>query len=214
MVVINELMNVSNELIKSFFDKYSNPIDILSNIDNEILRIGKDLDSNEYNLLKENVWVHKTCKISNSVEIIGPAIIMENACLKHNAYIRENVIIGKNVTIGNSSEIKNSIIMDNSEIPHFNYVGDSILGNHVHFGAGVITANLRLDKKNIKINHEDTKLRKVGAFIGDNVEIGVNSVIYPGTIIYPNVKIYPLERVKGIINESEILNTYNEIKRI
>ena len=204
MVVLTDLMNIENELIKDIINKYNNPLDLLPNINKEILRVGKLLNNNEYEEIKENVWVHKSCSISPSVEIIGPAIIMENAILKHNAYIRENVIIGKNSVIGNSSEIKNTIIMDNSQLPHFNYVGDSILGNHVHFGAGVITANLRLDRENIKIDGEKTNLRKMGAFIGDNTEIGCNSVICPGTILEKGTIILPLSMVKGNKNSIKV----------
>ena len=197
MIIKKDLMNLNNELIKEIVNFYHNPIAILSNINNEIIKIGKKLDNSEYKMIKENVWVHKTCDISNSVEIIGPAIIMENTTLRHNAFIRENVIIGRNNVIGNSCEIKNSIIMDNVQIPHFNYVGDSILGNYVHLGAGVIIANLRLDKKNIKIDGNDTNLRKVGAFIGDNTEIGCNSVICPGTVLEKETVILPLSIVKS-----------------
>ena len=200
MVVINELMNLENELIKKVVNNYSNPFEILSNIEKEIIKIGNTLDTNEYHLINENIWVHKTSIIGNNVEIIGPAIIMENTILRHNAYIRENVIIGKRCIIGNSCEIKNSIVMDNSQIPHFNYVGDSILGNHVHLGAGVVIANLRFDKENIIVNGFNTNLKKMGAFIGDNTEIGCNSVVYPGTILEKNSVIFPLSKVNNKSN--------------
>ncbi len=203
MVVINELMNIENELIKKVIDSFTNPFDILLNIKDEILKIGESL-GNDYYLLKDNVWVHKSVSIASNVEIIGPAIIMEDVSLRHNAYIRENVIIGKRSVIGNSCEIKNSIIMDDAQIPHFNYVGDSILGNHVHLGAGVITANLRLDKRNIRIDNIDTNLRKMGAFIGDNSEIGCNSVICPGTILEKNSIILPLSLVKNNKNSIKV----------
>ena len=122
---------------------------------------------------------------------------MKGCTLRHNAYLRGNVIIGENTVIGNSSEIKNSIIISNSQIPHFNYVGDSILGNRVHLGAGVILANLRFDNKNIRVEKEETNLRKIGAFIGDNTQIGCNSVILPGTVIAKNSLIMPLSKIGG-----------------
>ena len=202
MVENKELFNLENSELKDFLKDYSYPFEILPDIYDLIIKIGSTLKS-EYEVLDNNIWIHKSVKIGQGVEIIGPAIIMENTTLRHNAYIRENVIIGPSSVIGNSCEIKNSILLEHCEIPHFNYVGDSILGNYVHLGAGVILSNLRLDKKNIKINDIDTNLRKVGAFIGDNVQVGVNSILCPGTIIYPNVFIYPQKTVKGIVKDNK-----------
>ncbi len=196
MLKIDELFDIKNELINDIFINYKYPYEVLPNISNSIHNLQNKLDDN-YIKLKENVWVHKSASVSENVSIVGPAIIMEGCTLRHNAFIRENVIIGKNVVIGNSCEIKNSIILDNAQIPHFNYVGDSILGNFVHLGAGVIIANLRLDKKNIKIDEIDTNLRKIGAFIGDYSEIGCNSVICPGTILEKNSVIMPLSTVSN-----------------
>lgn len=196
MLKINELFNVENEILNDVLSKYTYPYEVLPDISKIILELGSKL-GNDYTKIKDNVWVHKNTEISSTAFITGPAIIMEGACLRHNAYLRENVIIGKNTVIGNSSEIKNSIIMDNSQIPHFNYVGDSILGNYVHLGAGVIIANLRLDKKNIKVEGIDTNLRKIGAFIGDNTEIGCNSVICPGTLLNKGSIVYPLSTVSN-----------------
>ena len=136
---------------------------------------------------------------------------MENTIIRPNAYIRGNVFIGSNNVIGNSTELKNCILLDNVQVPHYNYVGDSILGNNVHLGAGVIVSNLRSDKKNIKIGDINTGLRKVGAFIGDNVEVGCNSVICPGTVIGKNSTIYPLVMVRGIIDKEKIVKKENEI---
>ena len=201
MIKSSELFKLSDSLLKDLFLECIYPQEVLPRIHDYILKLGNTLDDN-YNKIKENVWIHKSVSISQTAEIVGPAIIMENVSLRHNAYIRENVIIGPNSVIGNSCEIKNSILISNVQVPHFNYVGDSILGNYVHLGAGVILSNLRLDKKNIKINNVDTNLRKIGAFIGDNVEIGCNSVLCPGTIVYPNVLIHPLITAKGIIKEA------------
>ena len=201
MVKNSELFVLEDCLFKGLFNKYTYPYEILPNIHDYILELGSKLDDN-YNMRDNNIWIHKSVKIAPSVEIIGPAIIMEGTILRHNAYIRENVIIGPNSTVGNSCEIKNSILLSSCAVPHFNYVGDSILGNKVHLGAGVVLSNLRLDKKNIRINHDDTNLRKIGAFIGDNVQIGVNSVLCPGTIVYPDIIIYPLKLVKGIVDKN------------
>ena len=201
MVKNSELYNLEGNILKELFSKYSYPYEILPNIHDYIIELGNKL-SDDYKRIDNNIWIHKSAKISGGVEIIGPAIIMEGVNIRHNAFIRENVIIGPNGVVGNSCEIKNSILIANCEVPHFNYVGDSILGNHSHLGAGVILSNLRLDKKNIRINQTDTNLRKIGAFIGDNVQIGCNSVICPGTIIYPNIIIYPLKVVKGIVKDN------------
>ncbi len=214
MIKNKDLFSLDKSILERFVGKYQYPYEILPNISSFIMEMGKNLDSN-YLIIKENVWVHKSVIIEDGVYILGPAIIMENSVLRHNAYLRENVIIGPNCVIGNSCEIKNSLILGNSQIPHFNYVGDSIIGHNVHLGAGVILSNLRLDQKNIFIEKIDTKIRKIGAFIGDRVQIGCNSVINPGTVIYPDVCIYPLCVVKGVINEKEIVKSNNyEIMRI
>lgn len=211
MIKNNDLFDLEDSVLKDFFDKYQYPYEILPNIHDYILELGSKLNS-DYQKIKDNVWVHNSVKLGSGVEIIGPAIIMENASLRHNAYIRENVIVGPGSVVGNSCEIKGSILLSHVEVPHFNYVGDSILGNKSHLGAGVILSNLRLDKKNIRINHTDTNLRKIGAFIGDNVQIGCNSVICPGTIILPNTIIYPLTVQKGIIDNN--VNRKVEVERL
>ena len=207
MIKISELFNLDGSLLSDLFSKCEYPYEILPIIDDYILELGKMLSDKEYEKPKENVWIHKSVKMGNGIEIIGPAIIMENAELRHNAFIRENVIVGPNSVVGNSCEIKNSILIGACEVPHFNYVGDSIIGTKAHLGAGVILSNLRLDKKNIRINHTDTYLRKIGAFIGDNAQIGCNSVLCPGTVVYPNIVINPMKTVKGIVKED-----YKDIK--
>ena len=200
MIKNNELFNIGG-VLKELFDKYSYPYEILPNIHDYIIELGSRLNLEEYDK-NGDVWIHKSVKMGKGVEIIGPAIIMENSELRHNAYIRENVIVGPNSVVGNSCEIKNSILISNCEVPHFNYVGDSILGNKSHLGAGAILSNLRLDIKNIQIDYTDTNLRKIGAFLGDNVQIGCNTVLCPGTIVYPNTFVYPGQVVKGIIKEN------------
>ena len=170
---------------------YEFPILILKNIRNIIDDLISTLNKDEYEI-RDDIYIHKSCKIGEGVEIHGPCIIMENTEILHNSYIRGNVIIGRNSLISSSSEIKNSILIGNNQIPHFNYVGNSILGNDVHLGAGAIISNLRFDKENIKVEGEQTDLDKIGAFIGDNTEIGCNSVIAPGSVIDANSIIYPL----------------------
>ncbi len=206
MINNKELFKKTDSPLNELFDKYTYPFEILPVIHDYIIKLGNTL-GNDYQKQGNDIWIHNTVKIGLGVEIIGPAIIMENVDLRHNAYIRGNVIIGPNSVLGNSCEIKNSILIDSVEVPHFNYVGDSILGYKSHLGAGVILSNLRLDKKNIRINKVDTNLRKIGAFIGDNVQIGCNSVLCPGTIVYPDIIVYPSSVIKGIVKDN-----YKEIK--
>jgi len=186
-----------------FKDSYE---EILNKINEFILKVGPTLGKEYKKLPRKQVWIHKTSKITDNVTITGPCIIMENVVIDHNAVIRENVIVGPHSHIGNSSEVKNSILLDTVILPHFNYVGDSILGSHVHFGAGAIVSNVKLDRKDVTVNR-----RKLGAFIGDYCEVGCNSVICPGTIIYKNVTVYPLVMVRGIIPIDSIVKGKEEI---
>ncbi len=179
---------------------------ILNDIESFILKVGPTLGKDYKKVSKKNIWIHKSSKVSDNVNIMGPCIIMENCSIENNAVLRENVIVGPNSHIGNSSEVKNCNLLDTVKLPHFNYVGDSILGSHVHFGAGAIVSNYRLDHRDATI-----KRRKLGAFIGDYSEIGCNSVICPGTVIYKNVTVYPLVMVRGIIPESTIVKDRNII---
>jgi len=210
--MIKDLFSIEDENLKKFFDKFIYPEEILPHLHDFILELGPCLDS-EYHEIKKDVWVHENASVSNSAEIIGPCIIMEGVKICHNAYLRENVIVGKNSIVGNSSEIKNAILISNVMIPHFNYVGDSILGDKAHLGAGVILANLRLDKENVRVDGRETSLRKIGSFIGDNAQIGSNSVLNPGTIIYPNIMVYPLMNISGVVKENTKKNNV-EVRRI
>ena len=205
MIKNDDLFNLENSALKEILQDFNYPYEIISSISDLITKLGNSLESHEYIKKDNNVWIHKTVKIGNGVEILGPAIIMEGVVLRHNAYLREDVIIGPNSIIGNSCEIKNSILISNCKVPHFNYVGDSILGNNVYLGAGVILANLRLDNEDIKINSVNTNLRKIGAFIGDNSKIGCNSVICPGAIVLKNKIVYPLSVIKGIYDSNKTI---------
>lgn len=203
-------LSIANDFIK----KYEYPFEVLSNIKNYIIELGNSLNE-DFNKLEDNIWIHKNAKISKSAEIHGPCIIDEGTEIRCNAYIRGSVIIGKNCVFGNSCEIKNSILYDNVQVPHFSYVGDSILGANSHMGASSITSNLKSDKSNIKIKYNDeiieTNLRKIGAFIGDNVEIGSGCILNPGTVVKPNTNIYPLTSVRGVIPENSIVKSMENI---
>ena len=209
-----DLFKLGHSIAYKYIEKYVYPYEVLPNIKDIILEIGNKLDDN-YIKLENNVWIHKSAKVSNSAIINGPCIIDENTEIRPSAYIRGNAIIGKNCVFGNSCEIKNSILFDNVQVPHFNYVGDSILGNFSHMGAGIITSNVKSDKSLVVIKNKKekqiTNLKKVGAFLGDYVEIGCNSVLNPGTVILPNTNVYPLTSVRGVIPENSVVKSMNDI---
>lgn len=211
---MKEIVNKDYTICSSIFDDVNYIWEVIPKIKDYILVLGESLDKKHYTKIDDNMWIGSNVSISDTSTIVGPCIIDDNTEIRPGAYIRGNVIIGKNTIIGNGSEIKNSIIFDYAQIPHFNYVGDSVLGYKSHLGAGVIISNLKNDKSNIYVKGEevvDTGLRKFGAIVGDNVDVGCNSVIYPGTIIYPNTSIYPLTRVRGIIKGNSIVKNDNII---
>ena len=206
----DELFDLEKTIAKDLFEKVDNSWEVLPLIKDYILEIIPSLGS-DYIKLKEDVYVHKSVKIDPSAYIEGPTIICEGTEVRHNAYIRGSVIIGKNCVIGNSTEVKNSILFDGVKCPHFNYIGDSVLGENAHTGAGVIFSNVRNDKKNVRVESTETNLKKMGAIVGSNAEIGCNSVVCPGTIIGGNTSIYPLTMVKGVIPSNSIVKSTNEI---
>lgn len=215
MYKTNNLLDLNHTITKQYIEKYEYPWEILPEIKNIILEIGRNLDKTQYQEIKENVWVHNSASVDDNVQIIGPAIIGPESSIRHCAYIRENVIVGKACVIGNSCEIKNAIIFDETQVPHFNYVGDSIMGYKSHMGAGSIVSNLKSDKSNVVVRAGEekleTNLKKFGAVIGDHVEIGCNSVLNPGTVIGKNSNIYPLSRVRGLVPENSIYKDENNI---
>lgn len=214
--MIKDLFDLKHTIAKDLFLNCKYGYEILKDIKNYTIELGKNLNKEEYLEIKENIWIHKTAKVSELSTIISPCIIDSDTEIRPGAFIRGSAIIGKNCVIGNSSELKNVIIFDNAQIPHYNYVGDSIIGYHAHLGAGVITSNLKNDKSNIIIKDKeeiDTGLRKMGALVGDYVEIGCNSVLCPGTIIKKNTSIYPLTMVRGVIPENSIVKDKNTIIR-
>ena len=204
---INELYDLEHTLAKDYLSKYEYPWEALAGIKDFIIELGKSLDKNEYKEIKENVWVHKTAKVFDSAYLGSPCIIGENTEVRHCAFIRGSALVGNNSVVGNSVELKNVIIFDNVEVPHYNYVGDSILGFKSHMGAGSITSNVKSDRGLVVIHGEEdikTGIKKVGAFLGDYVEVGCNSVLNPGTVIGRHTNIYPLSSVRGVIKENSI----------
>lgn len=211
MIYTKDLFDLTHTLAAEYLSDFEYPWQALPGIKEMIIKLGKTLDKSEYNEISENVWVHKTVAVAPTAYIGTPCIIGAGSEIRHCAFIRESALIGKNCVIGNSAELKNVILFDNVQTPHYNYVGDSILGYKSHMGAGSITSNVKSDQSLVTINTGEDKietgLKKCGAFLGDNVEIGCNSVLNPGTIIGRNSNIYPLSCVRGIVESECIYKT-------
>lgn len=211
MLKINELFDLTRSKAGEYISKFEYPWDALSGIKNLIVEMGKNLDKEEYNEISENVWVHKTAVVAPTAYIGSPCIIGEETEVRHCAFIRESALIGSNCVVGNSTELKNVILFDCVQVPHYNYVGDSILGFKSHMGAGAITSNVKSDQSLVTVKNGDKKietgLKKFGAVLGDYVEVGCNSVLNPGTVIGRKSNIYPLSCVRGVVPPESIYKT-------
>ena len=212
---IKNLYNLDETIAKELLEKFEYPWEVLPEINNFILEVGPKLDPEVYELKGENIWIAKSANVYLSAYIKGPAIIGENAEVRHCAFIRGKAIVGNNAVVGNSTELKNVILFNNVQVPHYNYVGDSILGYKAHMGAGAITSNVKSDKKLVVIKDGaeeiETGLKKIGAMLGDNVEVGCGSVLNPGSIIGKNTNIYPLSSVRGVVSANSIYKNQNEV---
>lgn len=197
------------------FEENRYPWEVLSKIHDFILEVGMLLSKDDYEEIKENVWVAKSATVAPTAYLNGPVIIGAGAEIRHCAFVRGNAIIGENAVVGNSTELKNVILFDRVQVPHYNYVGDSILGYKSHMGAGSITSNVKSDKKLVEIKLDDykieTRMKKIGAILGDHVEVGCGSVLNPGTIVGRHSNIYPLSSVRGYVNEHSIYKNKNEV---
>ena len=206
-----EMFSAEHSLAGDWLAGFEYPWEALIRIKSFILQLCKTLDKSEYNELSENVFIHKTAVVAPTAYIGAPCIIGANTEVRHCAFIRESALIGENCVVGNSVEIKNAILFDNVQVPHFNYVGDSILGYKSHMGAGSITSNVKSDQSLIVVKNGEekfeTELMKFGAMLGDNVEVGCNSVLNPGTVIGKNSNIYPLSCVRGTVPAYSIYKT-------
>jgi len=220
MVRIAALYDLSHTLAKGFLSEHTYPWEALFAIKEIIVALGHSLSKNEYDRIGEDVWISKSAKIYPNNYIEGPCIIGHNTEVRPGAFIRGSVLVGENCVVGNSTELKNCILFDNVQVPHYNYVGDSILGYKAHMGAGSITSNVKSDKTLVVIKSQDgsrieTGRKKVGAMLGDYVEIGCGSVLNPGTIIGRGSSVYPLSSVRGVIPEGSIYKSAGDIvKRI
>ncbi len=212
---ISSLYNLEETIAKELLETATYPWEILPKISDFIVKLGNTLDLNLYEKKSENVWIAKTAKVAPTAYINGPVIIGEDAEIRHCAFIRGNAIIGNGAVVGNSTELKNVILFNKVQVPHYNYVGDSILGYKSHMGAGSITSNVKSDKKLVIVKNKNEKietgLKKFGAMIGDNVEVGCGSILNPGTVIGKNTNIYPLSSVRGVVKANSIYKNQNEI---
>ena len=214
MYRIDELMDLSHTLAKDYFSKFTYPWEALPGIHDMILALGQTLDPNEYDQPQEHVWVHKTAHVYPTAWLGAPCIIGARTEVRHCAFIRGNALVGEDCVVGNSVELKNVVLFDCVQVPHYNYVGDSILGYKSHMGAGSITSNVKSDKSLVVIHGQQeipTGIKKVGALMGDYVEVGCNSVLNPGTVIGRNASIYPVSCVRGVVPENSIYKTSGDI---
>lgn len=214
-IKITELCDLTKTMGRDYLGSFTYPFEALKGISELIIRLGESLDTSVYEKRGENVWVARSAQIAPTAFIGGPCIIGENTEVRHCAFIRGSALVGNDCVVGNSVELKNVIIFDEVQVPHYNYVGDSILGYHSHMGAGSITSNVKADKTNVVIKSEtdkiETGLKKVGAFLGDYAEIGCNSVLNPGTVIGRNSNVYPLSMVRGVVPANSIYKKKGEI---
>lgn len=210
MYTIKDLYDLDHTLAKDYLSQYQYPWEALKGIKDFILALGPTLPKDEYTEISEHVWVHKTAHVFPSAYLGAPCIIGPNTEVRHCAFIRSSALVGADCVVGNSVELKNVILFDHVQTPHYNYVGDSILGYYSHMGAGSITSNVKSDKQLIvvhdRFNNENIEigLKKMGAMLGDHVEVGCNSVLNPGTVIGRNCRVYPTSCVRGVIPENSI----------
>ena len=214
-ITISKLYDLNETIAKDLFEGITYPWEVLPKISEFIVQLGKNLSEDEYDKIGENVWIAKDAKVYDSAYINGPCIIDKGAEVRHCAFVRGNAIVGKGAVVGNSTELKNVVLFNKVQVPHYNYVGDSILGFKAHMGAGSITSNVKSDKTNVTIKMCDDKietgLKKMGAMLGDNVEVGCNSVLNPGTVIGRESNIYPLSMVRGYVPAKSIYKKQGEV---
>jgi NDP-sugar pyrophosphorylase family protein len=207
--------DLNQTIAASLLERFTYPWEVLTEIGKFILELGRVLSLEEYDKVGEDIWIAKSATVAPTAYIHGPAIIGKDAEIRHCAFIRGNAIVGEGAVVGNSTELKNVILFNKVQVPHYNYVGDSVLGYKAHMGAGSITSNVKSDKTLVTIKYQDSKvetgLKKVGALLGDHVEIGCNTVMNPGTIIGKGAHVYPLSMVRGYVPAKTIYKKQGEI---
>lgn len=212
---IKNLFNLNETIAAKLFDGAEYPWEVLPKISAFITELGETLSEEEYEKRGENIWVARSAKVAPTAYINGPAIIGKNAEVRHGAFIRGNAIVGEGAVVGNSTELKNVVLFNKVQVPHYNYVGDSILGYKAHMGAGSITSNVKSDKTLVVVKDGqeriETGLKKFGAMLGDEVEVGCGSVLNPGTVIGPHSNIYPLSSVREVVPAGSIYKKRGEV---
>ncbi len=208
---VKDLYDLSHSIMGEFLGQFTYPWEALSRIKEEIERLGSTLPKEEFEEISPRVWVHKSAKVAPTAYLGAPCIVDEGAEVRHCAFVRGSAVVGKGSVVGNSTELKNVILFDGVQVPHYNYVGDSILGYKSHMGAGAVTSNVKSDKTLVVVKEKTeqiaTGLKKFGAMLGDCVEVGCNSVLNPGTVVCPNTNVYPLSCVRGVIPSDSIYKT-------
>lgn len=214
---IQEMFDLNETIAAELFAGKTYPWEVLADIHDFILKLGPTLDPEKFNQVGENIWIAKSAKVHPAANITGPCIIDEDTEVRPCAFIRGNALVGKDCVVGNSTELKNVVIFNHVEVPHYNYVGDSVLGFHSHMGAGSITSNVKSDRTLVVIKDGNEEIRtgrkKVGAMLGDYVEVGCNSVLNPGTVIGPHTNVYPLTSARGVLPANSIVKS-NGIREI
>lgn len=214
-LTVKENYSLDQTIAKDIFNGVTYPWEVLPKISNFILELGATLSEDEYEKRGENVWVEKSAKVAPTAFINGPAIIGKDAEVRHCAFIRGNAIVGEGAVVGNSTELKNVILFNKVQVPHYNYVGDSVLGYKSHMGAGSITSNVKSDKKLVVVKAGEEKIetgmKKFGAMLGDEVEVGCGSVLNPGTVVGNHSNIYPLSSVRGFVPANSIYKKKGEV---
>lgn len=216
-LTVKELYNLQETIAKDIFEGVEYPWEVLPKIHDFILSLGESLSEEEYEKRGEDVWVAKSATVAPTAFISGPAIIGKNAEVRHCAFIRGNAIVGEGAVVGNSTELKNVILFNKVQVPHYNYVGDSVLGYKSHMGAGAITSNVKSDKTLATVRTPEgmveTGLKKFGAMLGDEVEVGCGSVLNPGTVVGSHTNIYPLSMVRGYVPKGSIYKKQGEVAK-
>lgn len=214
-MTIKELYTLEETIAKDIFEGATYPWEVLPKIGSFIVELGQTLSSEEYDKVGENIWIAKSANVFDTAYIHGPAIIGKNAEVRHCAFIRGNAIVGEGAVVGNSTELKNVILFNKVQVPHYNYVGDSILGYKAHMGAGSITSNVKSDKKLVVLKTPEgpieTGLKKFGAMLGDEVEVGCGTVLNPGSVVGSHTNIYPLSSVRGFVPAGSIYKKQGEV---
>lgn len=214
-LTVNELYTLEETIAKDLFQGVTYPWEVLPKIHDFILELGETLSEEEYEKQGEDVWIAKSATVFSTAYIKGPAIIGKNAEVRQCAFIRGNAIVGEGAVVGNSTELKNVVLFNKVQVPHYNYVGDSILGYKSHMGAGSITSNVKSDKKLVVVKSQsgeiETGLKKFGAMLGDEVEVGCGSVLNPGTVVGSNSNIYPLSSVRGYVAANSIYKKQGDV---